>query len=110
MTAKNGKWKQSVFYYFYVNMSAVLFKQLIIELENIGIQIVAIVSDMDGKNSIICSELGVSHTKSPLQTRQNSSRHVFVFVDIPHLIKMLRKHYLNSGIILPSGKCVDKRK
>lgn len=102
------KWKQPVFYDFAVNMSAVLLKQLIkliMELENISIQIVAVVSDMSGKNSIVLAE--VSYTKLSFQNPPDSSIQVFAFADIPHLIKLLRNSLLNSGIILPSAKCVD---
>ncbi|KAJ8890534.1 hypothetical protein PR048_010043, partial [Dryococelus australis] len=61
------------------------------EVRDSGFKVVAIVSDMGGGNLI-------SFT-NPVDVTQK----VWVFVDIPHLIKILRNNFLEYGIPLPCG-------
>ena len=66
-----------------------------------GFTVVAVVSDEGPRNwkswntdlKTGIDEKQKTHFKHPL----NANLHVYVFVDVPHLIKLARNHFLDSG-------------
>ncbi|KAJ8871424.1 hypothetical protein PR048_027741 [Dryococelus australis] len=70
--------------------------EVIKEGEDSGFEVVTIVSDIGGGNLI-------SFTISADVTRK-----LWVFADIPHIIKLLRNNFLDYGIRLPCGTEISK--
>lgn len=104
-----ASWKQIVYYDFDTNMEKVILFDIISRLEKIGINVVAVVSDMGGKNSVIHKQLDISYTQSSFINPVDPSRKIWVFADVPHLLKLLRNHFIDEGFLLPSGNIVNKR-
>lgn len=99
-----SNWKQVVYFDFDVQMSAAVMKEIIMCLENIDFHVVATVSDMGGKNASVWNELGVTHTNTCFSNPKYPDRRVWVFADVPHLLKLFRNHFLDDGITL-ENKC-----
>ncbi len=97
-----SNFKQPIFYDFDREVDARLVHDVIAKLQKIGVDIVSIVSDMGTKNVKLWNELGVTKEKPYFSSRNGGT--ISVFADIPHLLKLLRNHFLDQGYILPSGK------
>ena len=87
-------------------MSAEILNEIVCCLDAIGFCVVAIVSDMDSTNQGIWKELGVSIEKTSFPNPTDDKKSIFVFADVPHLIKLLRNHFLDTGFIW-NGAIVD---
>lgn len=75
-------------------------------VENAGFPVVAIVSDLGGGNRGLHKKLGITITKTYFLSPINN-RKVYVFADVPHLIKLLRNHFVDDGFIL-NGTEINK--
>ncbi len=96
-----SQFKQPVFFEFDKEMDASTIINISKKLKNIGVNIVGIVSDMGPKNVKLWRELGVDREKPYFELPGGES--VSVFADVPHLLKLLRNHFIDQGYILPSG-------
>lgn len=101
-------WKQPIYYDFDVQMTAALLNSIVSSLYNIGYSVVAVVSDLGPKNRCVWNELNVDHVNSCFSHPQEPEKKVWVFSDVPHLYKLLRNHFLDSGIKLSCGTVVTK--
>lgn len=104
-----AKWKQPIYYDFDVTMTSELLQNIISQLESCGIRIVAVTCDMGGKNSKVWKELHVNTNKSFFSNPVDSNRNVWVFCDVPHLLKLLRNHFLDEGFVLGDGSKFQKK-
>lgn len=102
-----SSWKQPIYYDFDVTMTSELLKSIISAVEDCGIHVVAVTCDMGGKNSKVWKELGVNIEKTFFFNPVTNDK-VWVFCDIPHLLKLLRNHFLDEGLILPDGTQLSK--
>ena len=84
-----AKWKQPIYYDFDVTMTGVLLKSIISAVENSNIHVAAVTCDMGGKNSKVWKELGVN-TEKNFFINPTTNDKVWVFCDVPHLLKLLR--------------------
>lgn len=74
-----------------------------------GFIVVAITSDMGFGNRGLWTQLNIAHNKECFFSHPNNdSLKVFVFADIPHLLKLVRNHLLDQGFKLPNGKEVNR--
>ncbi len=96
-----SKFKQPVFYDFDAAMEPSILYSIHNNLAKIGIQIVAVVSDMGTKNVRLWNQLSVSQSR-PFFILPSGEK-VNVFADVPHLLKLLRNHFLDQGYQLPNG-------
>lgn len=94
-----GNWKQPIYYNYNCKVTKDLLFQVIEKLENIGFPVYAINSDLGGGNRGLWSELGISESETWF-TSSVTNRKVYVFADIPHMIKLLRNHYLDNGLLI----------
>lgn len=94
-----GKWKQPIFYHYDRNIIKNLLDKIISKLENIGYPVYAINCDMGGANRGLWTALNISEEKTWFEN-PISSKNIYAFADAPHLIKLLRNHFLDSGFIL----------
>lgn len=65
------------------------------------------VSDLGGGNRSLHSELQVSPEQSWFKNPANEHT-IYVFADVPHLIKLVRNHFVDSGYIV-NGKEINKK-
>jgi len=103
-----SKWKQPIYFDFDVRLSKSLFDTIVESLEKVGLLVVAAVSDLAGSNRKLWKELGINTENTRYPNPYGPNRNIHFFVDIPHLIKLLRNHFLDAGYIMPSGKIVTK--
>lgn len=98
-------WKSPVYYNFDENMSKDTLFKVIKKAEEIGIYVFAIVSDMGTSNVGLWKELKVAFDgRCFFDWEGEKNRRIYVFADVPHLIKLLRNHFLDSGFLLPGGE------
>lgn len=88
-------------------MTAHILKDIITNLGNIGFTVVAVVSDMGSTNQGLWKELKIDMESVYFDNPTDTSKKVFVFADVPHLIKLVRNHFLDSGFIWNEKK-IDK--
>lgn len=102
------KWKQPVFFDFDVGISISLLNEIICSVEDAGLFVTSIVSDLGGSNYLsLWSSLKISEQNSCFNHPVDPTRKVYVFADMPHYLKLLRNHFLDSGIELQNGTVVD---
>lgn len=89
-------WKQPVFYQFDCKLTKNLIFKIITRLENIGYNIVAMVSDLGGGNRGLWNELKVNENNNYFLNPVTQKK-LYVFGDAPHLVKLVRNHFLDSG-------------
>lgn len=83
---------------------------VISEIYNIGYTVVAVTSDMGSGNMRLWSELeiGIAPTKCYFQHPVCRELKIFVFADMPHLIKLVRNHFLDNEFNV-NGIIVNKK-
>uniref|UniRef100_Q7M4J6 P element homolog (Lu-P1 element) n=1 Tax=Lucilia cuprina TaxID=7375 RepID=Q7M4J6_LUCCU len=92
-------WKQPVFYDFDCRMSKQILDSIISELSKAGFPVLAIVCDMGPTNRKLWSDLGATTEKPWFPHPVNTEEKVYTFVDAPHLLKLIRNHYIDTGLI-----------
>lgn len=96
-----SNWKQPIFYKFDQTMTREILESIIQELFNANYLVIAISSDMGAGNVSLWSKLNVGHNKNCYFNHpSNNSLKIFVFADIPHLIKLARNHILDQGFVI----------
>lgn len=90
-------WQQVVYYNFDKLPTKELIATILGKLENCGLVPVATVCDLGTKNVATLNELGISAAKPFFESP--SGNKVFAFADTPHLLKLLRNHFLDTGFI-----------
>ena len=80
-----------------------------------GYKVVSLTSDMGPLNMRLFGEkgLGLSIKKTFFKVPANAEhdlpeRKIYYFFDVPHLLKLLRNHLLDSGFVLKSGTVITK--
>ena len=79
-------------------------------LSEVGFHVIAVVCDMGTKNDNVKKELGVTIEQpwfqNPCAERPNAR--VFWYHCIPHLMKLMRNHFLDQGFVLGTGTRIGK--
>lgn len=115
------KWRQPVFYNYDTAMTREILLSVIQHLYNIGYIVIAVTCDMGPTNLKVWKELliGVDNNdcidKSSTNTEKkcfivhpsNNNLKIFFFADVPHLIKLARNNFLDSGFNI-KGTSIDK--
>jgi hypothetical protein len=81
-------WKQPIYFDFDKTMNKDILNHIIIELENCGLEVVGVVSDLGGCNTL-WKDFSVSVDKHYFDNPFDSTRKVYIFADMPHYIKLL---------------------
>lgn len=100
-------WKQPIFYNYDCKMTKKLLFKIIIKLEDIGYPVYALNCDLGGSNRSLWNSLEISEENTSFQNPV-SHKPVYVFADAPHMIKLLRNHFLDHGYIL-NGKVINSK-
>lgn len=90
-------WKQVIYYEFDSAMTATIITSIIKAHKNIKFHVVAVVCDMGPTNMGLWRELGINCEKPYFIV---DGMKVFTFADPPHLVKLIRNHFLDSGYVL----------
>jgi len=107
-------WKQVVAYYLDGNVSKKRVLDLIEQIHGTGLEVVGLVHDMGTKNVGLWKELNTCQFED-LKLVNSSFRNpvtgksVYVFPDFPHLIKLLRNHLFDQGILLQDKTVIGKK-
>ncbi len=91
---------QPVFYDFDKAMTKEKLFAIMERLDDIGLCTEGIVCDLGVTNQALWRDLGI-HPGSNSFTFKG--RQVNAFADVPHMLKLLRNHFLDHGLVLPSG-------
>jgi len=102
------KWKQPVFVDFDKKMTTSLLIDIIKELDKNNCTVCAIVSDCGGGNVGLWRQLDISTEKTYFIHPLDSKKKMFVFADPPHLIKLVRNWFLDTGFVLGNGDLLSK--
>lgn len=99
-----ASWKQPIYYKFDAPMTKNDLFDILSSLYSAGYTIVSITSDMGVGNQKLWSELNVGHDKNSFFTHpSDQNKKVFVFADVPHLLKLIRNHFLDQGFKIGSN-------
>lgn len=71
---------------------------IIEELYKIGFTVVAAVSDLGTENQQLWKSMAITMENVFFKHPSNQNNIIFVFSDVPHLIKLLRNHFLDDGL------------
>lgn len=95
-----NKWKQPVFYNYDRAMDKKLLENIIMKLYENGFTVVATTSDLGSSNSIVKNYLKIETQENQQCYFEHPSDNkllIHVFADMPHLMKLARNHFLDSG-------------
>lgn len=101
-------WKQPLFYDFDRNLDKSLLLEIIKKLSNIGFNVVAITNDLGGANRGLWKSLGITEEAPFFFHPINMNEKIYTFADVPHLVKLIRNHFLDSEFLI-HGKKINKK-
>lgn len=100
-------WKQPVYYKYDTSLRKDMFTTIITKLHLMDFHVVAIISDLGGGNQGLLTKMEISERKPYFLNPCDKSKKIYVFSDTPHLIKLLRNHFLDTGLLI-KGKLLTK--
>ena len=100
------KWKQPIFYDFDTQMKKDLLAFIINQVEEIGIRVYG--ANFDLGNHGLLPSLDVTKDVPFFPNPADANRRIYVFPDVPHLLKLCRNHLLDDGYLLRSGAKLKK--
>lgn len=105
-----GKWKQPIYYQFDdKHMEEKLVDIIIKNVEQAGYPVVAPVHDLGPTNLRVWKHFKIDpvHSKKTSFKNPCADREVFIFADAPHMIKLIRNNFINSGFFLKNEDFVS---
>ena len=104
-------WKFPLRYSFGDKLTGELLNEIILKLDNIGVDVAWCASDRGPDNKALNGEhhLKTTTERPYFEHPKKDGRLVFTSYDPPHLVKALRTNVLNGALILPSGNAVMDR-
>lgn len=103
-----GNYKQPIYYNFDQVMTKEIFNEIVTSLFDIGYKVVATVSDMGGSNRGLWSSLGIDINNVSIAHPKDSESNIYFFADAPHLLKLMRNHFIDDGFII-NGEHLTKK-
>lgn len=101
------KWKQPVYIGFDQKMTKDILTTIITKLHEIQYCVLACTSDCGGGNQGLWKEMGISEEKTYVK-HPVSEKPIYFFGDVPHLLKLLRNWFLDTGFLLNDGTVINK--
>lgn len=98
-----SKWKQPVFFDYDKPLSTEVVNDVISKLYDAGYIVVGVTTDLGGSNQGLWSELNIginNDQKCFFPHPKDSSLKIFVFADPPHLLKLIRNHFVDKGFYI----------
>ena len=96
-----------VYYNFDTKVTKGLLFEVIMKIESVGFPVVAMVCDMGPTNITLWNSLNIGIKNYSFKNPSASDREIHVFADAPHLIKLVRNNFLDSGFELQNGHFVQ---
>ncbi|CAI6359962.1 unnamed protein product [Macrosiphum euphorbiae] len=101
-------WKLPIYFDFDQDMTINILHEAISKLYECGFIVVAMVSDLGSTNRKLQKQLEVCPSNPSFPYPSIPDGKVFVFCDVPHLIKLVRNHFIDQDFILADGRYIDK--
>ena len=105
-----GKWKQPIYYDFdSKNMDKILL-DIIKKVEMVGYPVVALVHDLGPVNMKLWKAWGIDPIgtkKCSIQNPCDADRQIYLFADVPHLLKLIRNNFIDYGFCLGDGSYIS---
>ena len=101
-------WKQPVFFNFDTPMKEDILEDIIKQIESTGIEVWAMTCDSGPTNQSLWKQLGITIGNTSFVNPADPSRKIFVFADVPHLLKLLRNHILDYGIQIDPNNVINQ--
>ena len=93
-------WKQPIYYNFNESMKKPLLFKIIERMSSEGFDIRAITCDLG--NTQILSTLGFYKGKFSFQHPSDPNKKIYIFPDVPHVLKLARNHMFDKGFLVPT--------
>ena len=105
-----GNYKVPIWAGYDKKMTKEILETAIKALSEVGFHVIAVVCDMGTKNDQCKKELGVTMEKPWFQNpcAESPNERVFWYHCIPHLMKLMRNHFLEQGFVLGTGTKIGK--
>ncbi|CAI6348402.1 unnamed protein product [Macrosiphum euphorbiae] len=97
-----SNWKQPLFYDFDTPMTTEILFKIIACIHEVGFEVVALVSDMGPTNIGLWKSLNITPS-SPSFINPVTLKNIHVFADVPHLLKLIRNHFIDRGFIFSNN-------
>lgn len=104
-----SKWKQPIYFDFDSPMKKQVLFSIINALEDAGFEVLSITSDLGGENRGLWKELGITDDNNSFLHPYDESRRIFVFADVPHLLKLARNHFIEKGFVVCGNEHITKQ-
>ena len=101
-----AQWKQPIYFDFDTAITKDILFNVINELHACQYTVIAIVNDMGPGNMALWNDLGINMQNTCFNHPSDESKQIFVFADVPHLLKLLRNHFLDHGFVFDGQKTV----
>lgn len=102
-----ANWKQPIYLGFDQKMTKELLENVFVRLHNINYNVVACVSDCGGGNQGLWKNMDVNEQKV-FAEHPITNKPVYFFADVPHVLKLLRNWFLDTGFVLQDNTVVNK--
>ncbi|KAF4530613.1 hypothetical protein B566_EDAN018701, partial [Ephemera danica] len=98
-------WKQVVYYGYDTPMTPELFLEIVKAIHESGYHVVASTSDLGASNRSFLKRLGVNDQKTWIDNPYISGSKIYFFADVPHMLKLMRNHFLDQGFVFNNKLC-----
>lgn len=103
-----GNWKQPIYYQFDQKMTQTILFEIIKSIESCGFHVAATVCDLGGSNQGLLRELNITVQTPFFINPSNDSKKIYMFADVPHLMKLIRNHFVDNNGFEIDGEVIDK--
>lgn len=102
-----GRWKQPVFVDFDTKITPEILDDVIKQLYRIDYVVIVCVCDCGSGNQGLCKLLGISYENTWI-SHPITNDNIYFFSDAPHILKLVRNWFLDTGFRLNDGKLIKK--
>lgn len=97
-----------MFYDFDTPMTTEILFKIIACIHEVGFEVVALVSDMGPTNIGLWKSLNITPS-SPSFINPVTLKNIHVFADVPHLLKLIRNHFIDRGFIFSNNTYIGRQ-
>lgn len=97
-----------MFYDFDTPMTTEILFKIIACIHEVGFEVVALVSDMGPTNIGLWKSLNITPS-SPSFINPVTFKNIHVFADVPHLLKLIRNHFIDRGFVFPNNTYIGRQ-
>jgi hypothetical protein len=101
-------WRQPIYYQFDAAMTTSILSQIINTVESIGLRVITVTCDFGAENQALLKWLGISEACTSFKNPSDLTREIFVFADVPHMLKLIRNHLIDDGLVTENGTIINQ--